>query len=67
MLAHAKELRFPEQELPAGAGIVPWPLVIEQLASVGYDGPLVIHGLSERDVSAALGTMNSALTELSEA
>jgi sugar phosphate isomerase/epimerase len=63
LLAHAKELRFPEQELPAGAGIVPWRLVIEQLAKVGYDGPLVIHGLKEHDVSAAVSTLTSVLQE----
>jgi sugar phosphate isomerase/epimerase len=65
MLAHAKELRFPEQELPAGAGIVPWRVVTGQLAGVGYDGPLVVHGLHEADVRAALGTLSSALKELS--
>jgi sugar phosphate isomerase/epimerase len=62
-LAHAKELRFPEQELPAGAGIVPWRLVIEQLDGIGYEGPLVIHGLQERDVPAALSSLRSALKE----
>jgi sugar phosphate isomerase/epimerase len=62
-LAHAKELRFPEQELPAGAGIVPWRLVIDQLDRIGYDGPLVIHGLQERDVPAALSSLGSVLQE----
>jgi sugar phosphate isomerase/epimerase len=61
VLAHAKELRFPEQELPAGAGIVPWRLVTEQLAAIGYDGPLVIHGLREDDVPAAVNTLRSVL------
>ncbi len=63
LLAHAKELRFPEQELPAGAGIVPWRLVTEQLAAIGYDGPLVIHGLREGDVQAAVQTLRSVLQE----
>ncbi len=63
LLAHAKELRFPEQELPAGAGIVPWGVVTEQLLSVGYGGPLVIHGLQEGDVPKALTTLSSALRE----
>lgn len=64
MLAHAKELRFPEQELPAGAGIVPWRLVTGQLAGVGYDGPLVIHGLKEGEVSSAVSTLDTVLREL---
>lgn len=65
-LAHAKELRFPEEELPAGGGVVPWPLVIEQLNDAGYAGPLVIHGLKESDVPAALGTLEQALRVLDE-
>jgi sugar phosphate isomerase/epimerase len=63
MLAHAKELRFPEEELPAGAGIVPWPLVIDQLKRAGYDGPLVIHGLKEQDVPAAVATLSGLIQE----
>jgi sugar phosphate isomerase/epimerase len=65
VLAHAKELTFPEQEQPAGAGIVPWRLVLEQLTGVGYQGPLVIHGLKERDVAVAVGALGSLLEELS--
>ena len=65
LLAHAKELRFPEQELPAGAGIVPWGLVTEQLMSVGYGGPLVIHGLREGDVPRAVVTLDTVLRESS--
>jgi sugar phosphate isomerase/epimerase len=63
VLAHAKELRFPEQELPAGGGVVPWRLVTEQLAAIGYDGPLVIHGLREDDVPAAVNTLRSVLED----
>jgi sugar phosphate isomerase/epimerase len=61
VLAHAKELRFPEQELPAGAGVVPWGLVAEQLYAVGYRGPVVIHGLKEDDVAAAVSTLTGEL------
>jgi sugar phosphate isomerase/epimerase len=63
VLAHAKELSFPEQELPAGGGVVPWRLVTEQLAAIGYDGPLVIHGLREDDVPAAVNTLRSVLED----
>jgi sugar phosphate isomerase/epimerase len=61
VLAHAKELRFPEQELPAGAGVVPWALVADQLYAVGYRGPVVIHGLKEDDVAAAVSTLTGEL------
>jgi len=60
LLAHAKELSFTDAELPAGAGPVPWRLVAEQLRDVGYDGPLVIHGLKERDVPAAIHALTDA-------
>jgi sugar phosphate isomerase/epimerase len=63
LLAHAKELRFPEQEVPAGSGVVSWPVVVEQLAKVGYDGPLVIHGLREADVPTALSTLRPLVQE----
>jgi len=45
-LAHAKD-RFPDGSVaPAGQGVVDWPHFLKGLAAVGYDGPLIAHGMS---------------------
>lgn len=54
-LAHAKD-RFPDGRVaPAGLGTVDWGYVLKGLSSVGYNGPLIAHGMSA-DEAPLVGT-----------
>ncbi len=53
-LAHAKDLSPNGQFCAAGSGIVPWVEYWTLLDSIGYQGDVIFHTLSEDDVSAAL-------------
>ena len=53
VLAHAKELTAGRRPVPAGAGMLPWDLIIDALDGAGFDGTLVIHGLAETGRPAA--------------
>ncbi len=61
VLAHAKELTADRRPVPAGAGMLPWDVIIEALDGAGFGGTLVIHGLDEPDVSLAVRTLQDAM------
>jgi sugar phosphate isomerase/epimerase len=61
VLAHAKELTIGRRPVPAGAGILPWDVIIDALDKIGFGGTLVIHGLDEPDVNLAVQTLQSAM------
>jgi sugar phosphate isomerase/epimerase len=61
VLCHAKELTTGRRPVPAGAGMLPWDAIIDALDGVGFRGTLVIHGLEEPDVGAAVHTLQGAL------
>lgn len=52
VLAHAKDLSFDGtlSFVAAGQGVLDFPLYVRLLRRCGYDGALVMHGLSERQV-----------------
>jgi sugar phosphate isomerase/epimerase len=70
VLAHAKDFR---REPPpttaitvcaAGQGVVDYGLYVSLLAKGGFDGPLILHGLSEDEVPAAVTSLNQHLRGL---
>jgi sugar phosphate isomerase/epimerase len=61
VLAHAKELTAGRRPVPAGAGMLPWDVIIEALDGAGFGGTLVIHALDEPDVSLAVRTLQDAM------
>lgn len=61
VLAHAKDRAADGAVRPAGSGIVPWGRYLAGLRAVGYGGPLVLHGLAEGEVGAALATLRAHL------
>jgi sugar phosphate isomerase/epimerase len=61
LLAHAKDVRADGTVVPAGAGVVEYELYVELLAAAGYAGPLVLHGLEEREVPAAVAFLRARL------
>ncbi len=61
LLAHAKELTTGRAPVPAGAGFLPWDLIVDRLHAAGFAGTLVTHGLNEADVPRAVQTLRAAL------
>lgn len=55
-LAHAKELGSDGTAggLPPGAGIIDWRHVFDRLRNTSFDGCVILHGLDEADVPAAV-------------
>jgi sugar phosphate isomerase/epimerase len=60
-LAHAKELTASRAPAAPGAGLLPWPLIVQTLHQAGFDGTLVTHGLPETSVPLAVTTLSAAL------
>ena len=50
---------------PAGQGIVEFVPFLGRLQRAGYDGPLVVHGIEEAEVPAAVSYLRSTLETLS--
>lgn len=53
-VAHAKDHTALGKVVPAGQGVVPWDTYIALLRGVGFDGPLILHGLTEADAPGAV-------------
>jgi len=60
-LGHAKELIADRAPAAPGAGLLPWPLIVQTLHEAGFDGTLVAHGLPEASVPLAVTTLKAAL------
>lgn len=54
ILAHGKDRDAAGEVVPAGQGAVPWNRVLAGLDEAGYAGPVVLHGLDEADIPAAM-------------
>ena len=54
VLAHGKDRDAAGTVQPAGLGIVPWPHFLAGLTEAGYTGDLILHGLDEQAVPAAV-------------
>jgi len=61
VLCHAKELTASRRPVPAGAGMLPWDVIIMALRDADFDGTVVIHGLAEPDVGTAVRTLRDVL------
>lgn len=61
-LAHAKDLDHDGEagHLPAGRGVLDYPLYLALLQRSGFSGALILHGLAEADVAACLGFVHAA-------
>jgi sugar phosphate isomerase/epimerase len=61
-LAHAKDLDHDGEagHLPAGRGVLDYPLYLALLQRSGFTGALILHGLAEEDVAACLAFVRAA-------
>ncbi|MGN7150792.1 sugar phosphate isomerase/epimerase family protein [Arthrobacter sp. SAFR-179] len=60
-LAHAKELVPGRRALAPGQGALPWKSILNGLASAGYTGALIMHGLPESEVSSGVDFLRQQL------
>ena len=58
--AHGKDRDATGAVVPPGRGIVPWPRFLTGLQTVGFPGPLILHGLEEMDVPDAVAHLRAA-------
>jgi sugar phosphate isomerase/epimerase len=65
ILVHAKDRRADGSVCPAGEGVVEFLPFLGRLQRAGYNGPLVVHGISENEVPTAVHHLRSALETLS--
>ena len=61
VLAHAKDVQPDGTVVAAGRGALDYGLYVSLLREAGYDGPLVLHGLGEAEVPAAVGFLRGYL------
>lgn len=61
VMAHAKDRRSDGEFTAAGTGVIDFPHFIRCLRGGGFDGPLVAHGLSEREAPAAAEFLRRAI------
>jgi len=63
VVAHGKDRDAAGAVQPPGRGGVPWPRFVAGLRSVGFSGPLVLHGLTEAAVPAATAYLRDVLSD----
>src|SRR5215217_2020108 len=61
VLAHAKDVRRSGEVVAAGKGYLDYDLYLRHLSEAGYDGPLVLHGLTEEEVAGSLAFLREKL------
>jgi sugar phosphate isomerase/epimerase len=65
VLVHAKDRRRDGSVCPAGEGVVEFLPFLQRLQGAGYRGPLVVHGIPEGEVPAAVHHLRAILERLS--
>jgi sugar phosphate isomerase/epimerase len=60
-VAHAKDLGADGKPCAAGKGIVPWDRYISLLRAARFEGPLILHGLTEEEVPASVAFLRERL------
>lgn len=61
IIAHAKDRGTDDTFQPAGGGILDYDQYVRLLRAVAFDGPFILHGLSEGQVDAALQFLRDKL------
>lgn len=61
VMAHAKDRKADGSFTAAGNGILPYPFFIRRLKETGFDGPLMAHGLKEREARACCRFLHEIL------
>jgi sugar phosphate isomerase/epimerase len=59
IIAHAKDLTVTGKFVAAGKGDLDWDLYVSLLRSVNFTGPLILHGLTEAEVTSSVRLLRS--------
>jgi sugar phosphate isomerase/epimerase len=62
VMAHAKDRRANGEFTAASSGVIDFPHFIDCLRSVGFDGPLVTHGLIEQEAPAVAAFLRGVVS-----
>lgn len=66
VMAHAKDIPGPEvKSQAAGRGLLDWPVYFELFRKHGFEGPVILHNLTEAEVPAALSFVKEGLRAVS--
>jgi sugar phosphate isomerase/epimerase len=63
LLAHAKDVNGSGEVVAVGKGELDYGLYLEHLHEAGFSGPLVMHGLAEKEVKGSLAFLQRKLAE----
>jgi sugar phosphate isomerase/epimerase len=63
VLAHAKDLTHDGEagHAAAGQGVLDYDRYLSRLRMIGYDGPLILHGLAEDEVAGSVAFLRGKL------
>ena len=61
-IAHAKDLSRQGYFAAAGKGDVPFDAYLRLLANAGFPGPLILHGLDEKEVDASVRFLENVMS-----
>lgn len=62
-IAHAKDRSTDGKFTAAGLGILPYSFFLKKLMSIGFDGDLITHGLSENDAKGCFEFLNGHMNK----
>jgi sugar phosphate isomerase/epimerase len=65
-VAHAKDLGEDGRPCAAGTGIVPWDRYVSLLRKARFEGPLILHGLTEDEVPASVAFVRDRISGVSQ-
>ena len=63
VIAHAKDVKNTAEVVAAGLGELDYDRYLEKLRGVGYEGPLILHGLEESEVEGSVAFLRARLGE----
>jgi sugar phosphate isomerase/epimerase len=63
VIAHAKDVKNTGEVVAAGRGELDYDRYLENLRGVGYEGPLILHGLKESEVEGSVAFLHTKLGE----
>ncbi len=61
VIAHAKDVKNTGEVVAAGRGELDYDRYLENLRGVGYEGPIILHGLEESEVEASVAFLHTKL------
>ena len=63
VIAHAKDVKSTGEVVAAGRGGLDYDRYLENLRRVGFEGPLILHGLEESEVEGSVAFLHTNLNE----